>query len=129
LAKRQGEVDYDGTYSFIGGKMETTDDTIVDGIKREKDEEISAATKIKILPHETYNVLFRKKDGNSMIVPHIAGVFLSGEIVLSDEYSEYKWVLVEELRNFEPKVENIPELVKWAVSKLSSVNDDQLVEI
>jgi hypothetical protein len=25
LAKRKGEADYDGIYSFIGGKMETTD--------------------------------------------------------------------------------------------------------
>ena len=49
LAKRKGEADYDGTYSFIGGKMVTSDKTIIDGIKREKDEEIGRATIVKIL--------------------------------------------------------------------------------
>lgn len=129
LAKRKGEADYDGTYTFIGGKMETTDDTIIDGIKREKDEEIGKAAKVKIVPNETYNVLFRKKDGNTMIVPHVAAIFQAGNIVLSDEYSEYRWVSLEELDDFEPKIENIPELAKWAISKLSNATDDQLVEI
>jgi len=39
LAKRAGEADYDGTWSFIGGKMETTDATLVAGMQREKNEE------------------------------------------------------------------------------------------
>jgi len=129
LAKRKGEADYNGTYSFIGGKMETTDNTITDGIKREKDEEIGVATIINILPNETYNVLFRKSDGNSMILPHIAAIFRSGEIILSDEYSDFKWVPIEELDTFEPKIENVPVLVKWAVSKLSAITDNLLVEI
>lgn len=129
LAKRQGEEDFDKTYTFIGGKLETTDNSITDGIKREKDEEIGGVTKVKILPNETYNVLFRKKDGNSMILPHIAAIFINGEIILSDEYSDYKWVAIEELEDFKPKIENIPKLVKWAVSKISTATDDQLIEI
>ena len=36
LAKRKGENDFEGVYSFIGGKMETTDDSIIKGIQREK---------------------------------------------------------------------------------------------
>ena len=75
LAKRNGEADYDGVFSFIGGKKETTDRSIIDGIKREKDEEIGTGTRIKIAPNETYNLLFRKKDGNSMILPHIAAIY------------------------------------------------------
>ena len=39
LCKRKGEADYDGIFSFIGGKMETTDISIIEGLKREKDEE------------------------------------------------------------------------------------------
>lgn len=46
LARRSGEADYDVTYSFIGGKMETTDASILDGMKREKDEEIGANTRV-----------------------------------------------------------------------------------
>lgn len=128
LAKRKGEADYDGTYSFIGGKMETTDESILAGMKREKDEEIGADAKVKILPNETYNLLFRKKDGNSMVLPHIAGIYVSGEIQLNDEYSDYRWVSIAELENFEPKIENIPQLTAWAVQKLSG-NDLDFVEI
>ena len=34
VAKRKGEADYDGTFSFIGGKMETTDESLIAGMKR-----------------------------------------------------------------------------------------------
>lgn len=128
LAKRQGEADYDGTYTFIGGKMETTDASILAGMKREKDEEIGGSATIKILPNETYNLLFRKKDGNSMIIPHIAGIFVSGKIQLNDEYSDYKWVPIAELETFKPKIENIPQITQWAIQKLSAPIDD-FVEI
>lgn len=128
LAKRKGEADYDGVYSFIGGKMETTDKTILAGMKREKNEEIGTGVTIKIFPTETYNLLFRKKDGNSMVLPHIAGQYVSGEIVLNDEYSDYKWVSLSVIDEFEPKIENIPELTKWAARKLSDPNVE-LVEI
>lgn len=129
LAKRKGEADYDETYSFIGGKMETTDESIVAGMKREKDQEIGAIAKVNILPNDTYNLLFRKSDGNSMILPHIAGVYVSGEIELSDEYSDYQWVAIEKLDVFEPKIENIPQLAKWAKDKLEHVDIDQFVQI
>jgi 8-oxo-dGTP pyrophosphatase MutT (NUDIX family) len=118
LAKRKGEADYDGTYSFIGGKMETTDESLVAGMKREKDEEIGASAKIRIIPDETYNTLFRKNDGTVMILPHIPGVYVSGDITLNDEYSKYAWVLIADLASFEPKIENIPVVTQWAVRKL-----------
>lgn len=129
LAKRKGEADYDSTFSFIGGKMETTDEDMVAGMKREKNEEIGVNTKVKILPYETYNVFFRKKDGNSMILPHIPGIFVSGDIVINEEYSEYRWVLISELDSFEPKIANIPEFTNWALQKIISTNNDKLVEI
>ncbi len=129
LAKRKGEADYDGVYSFIGGKMETTDKTILAGMKREKDEEIGQNARVAVLPDETYNLLFRKKDGNSMILPHIAGIFVAGNIKPNEEYCEYKWVLIDNLKEFEPKIENIPELTKWAQNKLKNSTQDQLVQI
>jgi len=129
LAKRKGEADYDGVFSFIGGKMETTDEDMIAGMRREKNEEIGTDTIVKVLPYETFNVFFRKKDGNSMILPHIAGVFVSGKIVLNEEYSEYKWVSLPELNNFEPKIDNIPKLTEWALQKMISADNSQLVEI
>jgi 8-oxo-dGTP pyrophosphatase MutT (NUDIX family) len=129
LAKRKGEADYDGTYSFVGGKMETTDTTLIAGMKREKDEEIGEKTAVKIIPNESYNILFRKKDGSSMIIPHVCGYFVLGDIKLSDEYSDYKWVAVEELNDFEPKIENITELTNWAIAKLNAVEDNNMIII
>jgi 8-oxo-dGTP pyrophosphatase MutT (NUDIX family) len=128
LARRKGEADYDGTYSFIGGKMETTDENMVAGMQREKDEEIGSSARVKVLPNETYNLLFRKKDGTSMVLPHIAGMYVSGDITLSEEYSDYKWVPITGLDEFEPKIANIPGLTTWAVGKLTQPSQD-FVEI
>ena len=123
------EADFDGTFSFIGGKMETTDINLIAGMKREKDEEIGSNTIVKLLPNETYNVFFRKKDGNSMILPHIPGVFVSGDITINDEYSEYKWVPIAELDEFEPKIANIPEFTNWALQKIVNADSNNFVEI
>jgi 8-oxo-dGTP pyrophosphatase MutT (NUDIX family) len=119
LARRKGEADYDGTFSFIGGKMETSDDSLLAGMTREKNEEIGETALIRVLPTESYNVLFRKNDGNSMVLPHIAALWASGTITLSDEYSEYQWVQISELSSFSPMIANVPELTEWAVRKLS----------
>lgn len=129
LAKRSGEVDYDGVYSFIGGKMETTDESLIAGMKREKDEEIGSDNTIAVLANESYNVLFRKADGNSMVLPHIAGIFVSGTINLNDEYSDYKWVPIDELDSFEPKIENVTMLTKWAAEKLNSYDKNELIKL
>lgn len=129
LAKRKGEADYDGTFSFIGGKLETTDQTMLAGMQREKDEEIGTNAKLRVLPDETRNLLFRKKDGNTMILPHIAGIFEGGAIELSEEYSEYAWVPLSELTAFEPKIENVPAFAEWAANKLQTADPSELVEI
>lgn len=112
LCKRKGEQDYDGIFSFIGGKMETTDKTIIDGLKREKDEEVGESFKVNIYPTFSYNLLFRKKDGNTMILPHYLAIEESGTIELNEEYSEFKWVDINGIENFEPKISNIPETLK-----------------
>jgi 8-oxo-dGTP pyrophosphatase MutT (NUDIX family) len=130
VAKRQGEADYDGTFSFIGGKMETTDETMIAGMKREKDEEIGLGTVIKVLPSESYNVLFRKTSGRASINPHIPAVFVSGKIKINpEEYSEYRWVPISEIDSLEPKIPNIPMLTRWAAGKLEQADPNSLIEI
>ena len=116
LCKRKSEEDYNGVYSFIGGKLETTDKDIIAGLKREKDEELGANFKINLLPTFTTNVHFVKADGNSMILPHYYAVHDSGEIDLGEEYSDYKWVKIKELESFEPKIPNITEITNKLLS-------------
>ncbi len=115
LCKRRGEADYDGTFSFIGGKLETGDGSILDGLRREKNEEVGADFKIRIYLDFSTNVFFVKKDGSSMILPHYYAEHLEGEINLSDEYSEFGWIPIEEVPAFEPKVETIPYIIERLV--------------
>lgn len=111
LCKRKMEADFDGSFSFIGGKLETTDSNIIEGLKREKNEEVGENFKIKIFPTFTTNVSFVKKDGNSMILPHFYAIYESGNIQLSKEYSEYKWVPLKDIPTFEPKIFTIPDIL------------------
>jgi 8-oxo-dGTP pyrophosphatase MutT (NUDIX family) len=129
LARRKSEIDYDGVFSFIGGKLETTDTSLLAGMQREKNEELSEHVTLRVLPSETYNILFRKKDGNTMVLPHIPAIYVSGDITLNDEYSEYQWVLLTDLARFEPKIESILPMTQWAAQKLAEASDQDLIEI
>ncbi|MHB1865170.1 MAG: NUDIX domain-containing protein [Candidatus Saccharimonadales bacterium] len=128
IAKRQGEADYNHTYTFIGGKLETSDDSFVAGMKREKDEEIGEGVVIEVIPNRPHIVLYCKKDGDRVVVAHFPAIYISGTIKLSDEYSDYKWVAIEKLDVFEPKVANIPDITRWAISTIK-VSKDKFIKI
>jgi 8-oxo-dGTP pyrophosphatase MutT (NUDIX family) len=129
LAKRKGEADFDGDYSFVCGKMETTDESIVAGIRREVREELGSDVHITIYPTYTVNVHYTKKDGNSMILPHIFSVYHGGMIQLSDEYSEYMWVPIGDIDTLEPKVHTIPDMVKKLFAAKDVILASEGVEI
>ncbi len=126
LCKRKGENDYDGIYSFIGGKMENSDDDIVSAIKREKNEEVGKDFKIQLYHEFSNNLTFHKKDGSYMILPHYFAKHLEGEVKLNYEYSEYKWVRIEDLKKFEPKIPNIPESVSKLLKLGKAIKDEDL---
>ena len=129
LCKRKGEQDYDGVFSLIGGKMEHKDPSIVEGIQREKNEEVGPQFSVRLLPTHSVDVLFCKKDGNRMILPHFYAQHIQGDVSLNDEYSEYSWVPLGELNSFSPMVEN----VRWIAPSLAQIarfaNEDQYVVI
>lgn len=129
LARRKGEADFDGIYSLIGGKMETTDDSLLEGMRREKDEEVGIQVKLKVIPHESYNILFRKNDGNAMVLPHIAAEYIEGDVALNDEYHDYVWVPVKDLDTFEPKISTIPQVTHWAIQRLSTASESDFTII
>jgi 8-oxo-dGTP pyrophosphatase MutT (NUDIX family) len=129
LGKRRIEQDYDAVFSFFGGKMENSDLDILSAIQREKTEEIGNKCWIELFPLYSMNYFFVKKDGNHMVVPHYYSRFAGGEIVLSDEYSEYKWVKLIDLNAFGPKIGTIPEAVNRALVLSQLIQDDQLVRI
>jgi len=129
LAKRKGENDYDGTFSFIGGKMETTDKDLVEGMRREKNEEIGDACKIRLYPIFNISNYFIKKDGSCMVLPHYYAKYISGEIKINEEYSEFQWVPVSEIDTFEPKIANIPETARRLLKLVPLIEEKDFVEI
>jgi len=128
LAKRSEEDYYNGVYTFIGGKMEITDLSLLEGLKREKNEEVGKQFKIRINPKIVHMVLFGELEGKKgvpMVLPHYYSEYLGGEIVPEIvEYSDFKWVSLDELDSFEPKIANIPETVTKLL-KLRVVMDEK----
>jgi ADP-ribose pyrophosphatase YjhB (NUDIX family) len=129
LCKRKGEQDYDGTFTFIGGKMEDRDESILAGLKREKDEEVGPDFKININIKYCANLFFIKKDSSRMILPHYYAIYQAGDIVLSEEYSEYNWVPITELKEFEPKIMSIPASVKDMQLLMNNQLEEDLITI
>ncbi len=130
LAKRQGENDFDGIYSFIGGKMETTDNSIIEGIQREKNEEMGTNFKIKLYPNFNSMVSFIKKDGNYMVLPHYYAQFLSGKIKLNNkEYTDFKWIPINELKKFEPKIPSVFPIVQKILKLIPIIQDNDFIII
>lgn len=129
LAKRKGEADYDGVYSFIGGKMETTDQDFKAGIKREATEEIGKDVRLEVLLDFSFNEFYRKKSGDSMVLPHHVAVYLGGEIKLSDEYSDYVWVDTNNIDNFEPKIVTVASIVHKYLKILNVIGSNQFTKL
>ncbi|NQZ84897.1 MAG: NUDIX hydrolase [Nanoarchaeales archaeon] len=129
LAKRKGEEDFDGIYSFIGGKMETGDTSIISGLKREKDEEIGIDCKLNLFVNFSHNLEYITNAEDYMILPHYLAIYESGEIKLNEEYSDYKWIEISKLDNFEPKIKTILNVVNkiLELEKISKEKDFILI--
>ena len=103
--------------------MEVTDCSIIEWLKREKDEEIWANVQLEILVDYNTATFFKKKDGNSMILPHYYARYVGWEIKLSEEYDDYKRVHIDELSRFEPMIHTIPIMTKKLLSLKKSLWD------
>ena len=63
-----------------------------------------------------------------MVLPHYYAVYEAGEIVLNEEYSEYQWVALEGIKDFEPKIFTIPDILeKLAVLKDAVLKTESVV--
>lgn len=122
LAKRKGEADFDGTYSFIGGKLETTDGGLIRGLQREKNEEIGKDVELDVFPYASYNEYYMKKNGQAMVLPHIYAIYRGGDIHINEEYSDYAWVKISDLETFGPKIDTVLPMVKNMI-KIKQIAD------
>jgi 8-oxo-dGTP pyrophosphatase MutT (NUDIX family) len=130
LARRFGEADYNGAYTFIGGKSETTDGGLLVGLQREKNEEIGPDAKLKVCyMMSCYQVWYTKKDGNSMVLPHHIAIYQGGEIKLNpNEYDDYKWVPLAEIDRYND-IKTTAPAVRAGLRYLPLLGDDDFVEI
>ena len=129
LVKRKGEADFDGTFSFIGGKMETTDGGIINGLRREKTEEIGVEANLSVYPLVSYNEYYVKKNGSAMVLPHYFAVYHGGEIIINEEYSEYQWIKLSELSDFQPKIDTIEPAVRQILRIKNLAEQKDMVNI
>jgi 8-oxo-dGTP pyrophosphatase MutT (NUDIX family) len=130
LARRSGEADYDGAYTFIGGKTETTDGDLVSGLRREKIEEIGIDAKIIVCyMMSCYQVWYTKKNGNSMVLPHHIAIHQGGEIKLNPgEYDDYKWVSIKDIDQYD-HIHTTPPAVRAALRYLPFLTEEDFVEL
>ena len=114
IAKRsQNEKAFPEKWTVPGGKLETEDyinrnyDTekgkqwyniLEDLIKREVREEVNL--EISSLGYVT-SLVFIRHDNIPTLVISLFANYSSGEIKLSDELTEYKWVTLEEAKNYD----------------------------
>ncbi|MFH1511359.1 MAG: hypothetical protein ABIF10_06720 [Candidatus Woesearchaeota archaeon] len=61
VARRKGEKEYDDTYSFIGGRKESSDSLIIDNLGREKTEELGSGVRIRLFPAFGIPFAFERK--------------------------------------------------------------------
>ncbi len=127
LCKRKGERDYEGIFSFIGGKMEVKDRSIIEGLRREKNEEVGRLFKVKIYPTFVTQAFFRKSDGNSMVLPHYYAQHVSGKVKLNEEYSDYQWVGLKDLEKFEPKIPTVPAMVAQLIRLKKIMKNEEYI--
>lgn len=131
LCRRHGEEDLDGHFSFVGGKLEEDDQSLLSGIAREIREELGGSVRLDVLLPFSVDVLFTKSSGVRMTLPHFYARYVGGELALNaEEYSEARWVPFAEIERVRPLVGNIPAIARQlkAIRQASCVGRFEPVE-
>lgn len=99
-----------GKWSFPGGHIdygETVDESLKREVKEEANIDIEIISPIKTdVIKDTYTTIFAAK-------------YVSGEIKLSEEHSDYRWVKIDEMKNMN-LISNV--LVEYAEKAMFSEN-------
>lgn len=97
LKRSEKEIAYPGMYTFPGGKVEDND-TVEETLIKEAEEEASLNLKPgKILLKDKS---FIRPDGQTVkVFSYLCEVENSDNIKISDDFTDYKWVSFEDLKN------------------------------
>jgi hypothetical protein len=62
-------------------------------------------------------------------LPHYYARYESGEVKLSDEYEDYKWVEVKKIAEFGPKIPTIDLMVKNLLRLVELIKEEELINL
>jgi 8-oxo-dGTP diphosphatase len=128
ISKRaENEPNFPGYWTVPGGKLETTDymnrdkdttehwyNVLEDLVRREVREEVGV--EIKNINYVT-SLVYVRSDGVPAMIISLYADWASGEVVLEPSMTEYKWVNIEEAKNFQ-LIEGIYEELEMLDRKL-----------
>jgi len=93
VQRQPGEGEYEGKWVFPGGKVEDNENPI-ETLFREIKEEVGIEIGHKIGMIRMYK--FRRKTGENTVGIVFVGKYLKGKVVLDNDLSSYRWVILEE---------------------------------
>lgn len=111
VLKRSSEDDHKpNAWETVGGGMDAQNSP-QEALKREIKEE----TNLEVEVGEPFNVFtFTKDNGEFKIGITFVCDYVSGDVILSDEHSEYKWIKPEEFKQLESIESLHSEIEKYA---------------
>lgn len=121
IVKRDKEIIYVDKWDIPGGKLDN-DETLIEAISREIMEEVGL--KLEKIICTLSSSKFEGKLGDKLII--YRNIYLckaSGEIKLSPEHSEYKWVAPEDLKKYElPEDKDLLNIIESLPKIITNMN-------
>jgi 8-oxo-dGTP diphosphatase len=97
LKRSEKEIAYPGLYTFPGGKVEdndTIEETLINEVKEEANLDLKPG---KILLKD--KSFIRPDDQTVKVFSYLCEVVNSDNVKISDDFTDYKWVSFEDLKN------------------------------
>lgn len=97
LKRSEKEIAYPGLYTFPGGKVEdndTIEETLINEVKEEANLDLKPG---KILLKD--KSFIRPDDQTAKVFSYLCEVENSDNVKISDDFTDYKWVSFEDLKN------------------------------
>lgn len=116
LKRATNKVLFPGFWDLPGGKMEYGEN-VIDAIKREIAEETGLNVALKDSPISLWSYIDSVKERQFVAVLFLAE-YLGGEVRISPEHIEYKWIYPHEFANFENATNHLKaEIAKYTKSR------------
>jgi 8-oxo-dGTP diphosphatase len=111
LKRRPNDPHKPGAWDVPGGRLELGEDPF-QGLQREVREETTLGINI-VMPVSVHH--FIREDGQKITLTIYLCELASGEVKLSEEHTEYKWIPIEDAPNqlskfFEPTFDNLKRI-------------------